>query len=246
MSELPSDLLTKMRSVGQELKRKDLPPVDRAISVADRALQALRLKPRASVKRGLIYELTSPPPVPRGFRDLLVRTAAPEDTERLNALPSMDPRLMPSRLAQHDKAFLGELNGRILAHVWFRPGPALFEEDSEPIASFSLNEGSWWSYHAAAVGEARTSGVFVKVFQTALRSLFQEHGARRVQCLVRATNPISITMHDRLGFRRLGSLVVLVLPGLRLVSWEGEGGGRLWLRRRRAPMVLSIPPSVRT
>jgi len=50
--------------------------------------------------------------------------------------------------------------------------------------------------------EARTSGVFVKVFQIALHDLLTVHGAARVRCLVKASNVASIQLHERTGFRR--------------------------------------------
>jgi RimJ/RimL family protein N-acetyltransferase len=96
-----------------------------------------------------------------------------------------------------------------------------------------------------AVEEARSSGLFIKVFQTALRSLFLDSGAARVLCGVKTTNLASVAMHERLGFRRVATLEAVLVPGLRWLRWSGEGGARHWVRPRSSPPLVAIPQVTR-
>ena len=132
----------------------------------------------------------------------------------------------------------------MLAHVWFQRGPALFCEDEPNYPAWQIPAGGFWSYHAAARMEALTSGVFVvKVLQVALRTLFLEEGAAVVQGRVKSTNLASVTMHERMGFRRFGTLVAVSVQGVRWLSWKGDAGPYHRLGRRRPGAVLTLPPS---
>jgi len=232
-----------------QVARTDLAPSDKAVMLSESALKACYLWPRVSVGRAAIYELTVAPAAFRGFNDLSVRRGTLEDVDRLaGMLPEdpTDPALIRARFAAGDVVFVGELEGQLLAHSWFHAGPAPFHEDTNLYGSFVIGAGDWWSYHAVVVSEARTSGVFIKVFQSALRSMFQDSGAKRIVCAVKTTNRASVAMHDRLGFGRIATVGSVLVPGLRWVRWSAAGGAHNWLRRRSSPPLLSIPQLKRT
>jgi len=234
----------KLDRLRTELRRTDLSRLDRMVSISESALKASSLWPWVAVAREALYELSSPPVAFRGLRDLTVRRATPDDTDRMAAMvpdDPTDPELIRSRFAAGDAVFVGELEGRLLAHSWFHPGPAPFREDIQLYGSFAIDVGAWWSYHAVAVEEARSSGLFIKVFQTGLRSLFVDGGAKRVLCGVKTTNLASVAMHERLGFRRLATLEAVLVPGLRWLRWSGDGGARHWVRPRSSPPLVSFP-----
>jgi len=235
----------KLDRLRSELRRTDLSRLDRAVRISETALKTMSLWPRVAIGREALYELTAPPAVFRGLRDLSVRRATLDDLDGIAAMmpeDPTDPALIRSRFGAGDAVFVGELDGRLLAHSWFHPGPAPFDEDIQLYGSFAIDDRAWWSYHAAAVAEARSSGLFIKVFQTALRSLFLDSGATRVLCGVKTTNLASVAMHERLGFRRVATLEAMLVPGLRWLRWSGPEGARHWVRRRSSPPVLSCPP----
>ena len=233
----------KLGRLRNELTRRDLPLPDRATNVVEMTLKAMRLWPKVLVGREVFYELRSPPPEFRGLRDLTARRGSSEEAAAICAVDAADPKLVAGRFAKGDLVFLGELDRRILAHVWFHRGPTPFAEDEPDYPSWDVPAGSYWSYHAISVMEARASGVFVKVFQHGLRALFLEHGAAVVRCRVKSTNLASIALHERMGFRRLGTLSVFSLAGRRGLHWDGEAGPR-WLHHRLRPgTVLGLPPA---
>jgi hypothetical protein len=232
-----------------QVARTDLGPSDKAVMLSESALKACLLWPRVAVGRAAIYELTAPPAAFRGFSDLSVRAGTLEDVDRMAGMLPEDPTapaLIRARFAAGDAVFVGELEGQLLAHSWFHAGPVPFHEDTDLYGSFVIDPGDWWSYHAVVVSEARTSGVFIKVFQSALRSIFLDSGAKRILCAVKTTNRASVAMHDRLGFRRIGTIGSVLVPGLRWLRWSAEGGARNWLRPRSSPPLLSIPQPKRT
>jgi len=236
-------ILHKLRRLRSELTRRDLPFPDRATNLVETTLKAMHLWPNVLVGRELFYELRSPPPELRGLGDLTARRGSAEEAAAICAVDAADPKLIAGRFAQGDLVFLGELDRRILAHVWFHRGPTPFAEDEPDYPSWDVPAGSYWSYDALSVMEARSSGVFVKAFQRGLRALFLEHGAGLVRCRVKSTNLASIALHERMGFRRLGTLSVFSLAGLREFYWDGEAGPR-WLHQRLRPgKALVLPPA---
>jgi hypothetical protein len=202
---------------------------------------AARLWPAVSIHHERFYELTSAPKQFRGLRDLQIRLGGPADTTALAALDATPPHRVAERFARGNLAYVCELDGRMLAHSWFHRGPAPFEEDSPLLPRFDVPADAFWSYNAYTLPEARTSGVFVKMFQTALRDLFVDRGATRVRCRVKIANVPSVALHERFGFAPLGNLIALSVPGARLLSWQGSGRDRRWIEPRRGP-VMAFPP----
>lgn len=229
-----------------ELARDDLDRTSRALRVAEISLTAARLSPVISIGHERFYELSSAPKQFRGLRDLQVRTARPEDAAALGAMDGTPNWRFAERFARGDLAYVGEHDGRLLAQSWFHRGPAPFDEDMPHLPRWEVPADTYWSYHAFTLPEARTSGVFVKLFQTALRELLLEHGATRVRCRVKATNVASVMLHERLGFEPLGTLIALNVPGARLLSWQGSGRAQRWIEWRNATTVMAFPPDAGT
>jgi hypothetical protein len=231
-----------LKFVREELSRRDISPGEKLVHIADRATYTFRLSPHVAVSRRLMVQLTAPPQLFRGLRDLVVRKATLEDLQPLATIDDTDAALVRARFARADLAFVGESEGEVLCHTWFHRGPSPFEEDREVAAAWALDGSTFWSYNGAATVEARSSGVFVKVFQVALRELFLEHGASRVQGFILDTNRISLLMHERMGFAVLGSFSTVALPGVRWHRWAGDGTVRQWLEPRTGGDPLWLPP----
>jgi len=225
-----------------ELARDDIDRTTRALRVAEMSLAAARLSRVVSIGHERFYELRAAPKQFRGLRDLSVRTAGLDDAAALSEVDGTPQWRFAERFTRGDLAYIGELDGRILAQSWFHRGPAPFDEDTPQFPRWEVPADAYWSYHAYARPEARTSGVFVKLFQTALRELLLERGAARVRCRVKAANAPSVALHERLGFQVLGELVALNVPGARLLSWQGGGRAQRWVERRAGASVMALPP----
>jgi hypothetical protein len=232
----------KLDRFREELARTDIDGTARALHIAELSLKATGVSRTIAVGHERLFELTVAPKQFRGLRDLTVRVAGPADLPALAALAETPPALIRNRFACGDLAYVGELDGRMLVHTWFHRGPEPFGEDVPMFPRWALAADTFWSYHAFTLPEARTSGVFVKVFQTALHDLLTVHGAARVRCLVKASNAASTKLHERTGFRLLGSVISFGVAGARLLSWRGDGGPRRWLQRRDGSSVLTLPP----
>jgi RimJ/RimL family protein N-acetyltransferase len=231
----------KLHGLRDEFARNDVRFSTKALRVAERALTTLRLSPAVAIVHEQFYELGTPPPLFRGLRDLTVRRGGPADAAALAELDASRTQV-DRRFARHDIVYLGELEGRVLAQVWFHRGPEPFDEDAELLGRFALASDTFWSYAAFAVPEARLSGVFAKVFQNALREVLTVHGAARVRCRVKTANARSIALHDHTGFRLIGTITALALPGMRAISWRNGADARWWLQRRSVDSVMALPP----
>ena len=225
-----------------QLARDDIDVTSRALHIAERTLISMRLWPRVSVSYERFYELTAAPRQFRGLRDLRIRLGTHDDTPAITALDGTPGWRIAERFVRGDLAYVGEHDGRLLAHSWFHRGPEPFDEDRPSLPRWDVPADAFWSYNAFTVPEARASGVFVKLFQTALRELIVDRGAARVRCRVKAANAASISLHVRFGFAPLGTLIALSVPGARVLSWEGSGRTRLWIEPRDTTAVMALPP----
>ena len=236
-------LRSTLESAARDLVRDDLPPAERAIRLADRILRSSRVHPRITVSRRLVFELTRPPPKFRGLRDLVVRRARSEDAHDIGITDDTSSEQVRQLLARGDLAYVGLLGDRVLCKTCFHPGPTPFDESYIVGVSWELSPSTFWSYAGAATVDARATGVFIKLFATALCEIYEMHGATRVLGWIRDTNHSSIALHERMGWQRLGALVTVALPGVKWVFWEGAGGPRRWIARRSRPLLFSVPPS---
>lgn len=239
LTERVRDKLDRLRS---ELARDDLDRTSRALHVAGLSLASIGLAPAITVAHERFYELTAAPKQFRGLRDLAVRLAAPGDAQGLAAIDGTPRWRFEDRLARGDLGYVADHGGRLLAHSWFHRGPEPFDEDAPLFPKWDVPADAFWSYNAYTLPEARASGVFVKLFQTALRELLVDRGAARVRCRVKVANAPSVALHERFGFVRLGELIAIAVPGRRFLMWDGPGGPRRWVERRDSSSVMTFPP----
>lgn len=232
----------RARRLAQDLRRPDRSTSDKAVLLGQRVLWGAGLSERIRIGRIVFFELRTPPRVFRGMRDLLVRQASRADIAAICAVDGAPEDLVRQRLDRGDLCYVGQLEGRVLCHAWFHRGPSPFEEDRPLYADWMLPPGTYWSFDAAANAESRASGVFVKVFQTALGALFREHGADRVQCYVRLANEQSLALHDRLGFSRVGVMTAVALPGIKWLRFDAPPLSQQWLVPFRGELHLPVPP----
>lgn len=213
---------------------------EKALSLAS---ALLRRSEHLGLTRQTFFELTAPPAVFRGLRDLIVRRGTDADVAAIAAVRGCPEATVRRRLAAGDHVFVGDLEGRVLAHIWLHAGPSPFREDEGHLARWQLAKDTLWSFDAATSEEARASGVFVKVFQTALREALTTLGAARVQSMANVLNHGSIAMHERLGFQRLGTLTVARLGPIAALRWDGDAPPRTrTMLRRSGRFALRVPP----
>lgn len=232
----------KLDRLRDHLARDDLDVTGRALHIAERSLMAARLWPAVSVGHERFYELTSAPRQFRGLRDLRIRLGTRDDDAAITALDGTPGWRIAERFARGDLAYVGEHDGRLLAHSWFHRGPEPFDEDVPLFPRWAVPADTFWSYNAFTLPEARASGVFVKLFQTALRELMVDRGAARVRCRVKVANAASVSLHERFGFAPIGTLIAVSVPGARLLSWQGSGCARRWIEWRNGASVMALPP----
>lgn len=234
----------KLDRLRGQLERDDLDATSRALHIAERTLISTGLWPMVSVSHERFYELTAAPRQFRGLRDLRIRLGTRDDVAAITELDGTPGWRIAERFMRGDLVYLGELDGRLLAHSWYHRGPDPFDEDRPLLPRWEVPADAFWSYNAYTLPEARTSGVFVKLFQTALRELMVDRGATRVRCRIKAANAASRSLHERLGFAPLGTLIVLTVPGARVLSWDGSGRTRRWIEPRDTTSVMAFPPEV--
>lgn len=216
------DLLDRAQlRVQQVLGDAATSPLEKSVAIAERALHFGGLDGALGVDLNHVLELTTAPRPFRGLRDLVVRTTTPEDGPQVMRIGELTPAFLAKRVERRDRCWVGESQGALLAMVWLHRGPSPFCEDADRLACFSVGNDTLWSYHAVAVPEARQSGVFVKVFQTALVDALQQPGITRVRCRIKYSNVASLKLHEALGFRRLGVLQSARMPLGRVLRWRG-------------------------
>jgi RimJ/RimL family protein N-acetyltransferase len=235
-------LRKKIASLTAELRRPGSSRGDRLIHIAGRSLHALGIAPRVDVDRRLIVELSAPPKPPRGFADLIVRRGVEGDIAGLCSIAGDDPAKLARRFARGDLVYVGQLGEQLICHTWFHSGPTPFDEERLGCADWALDATTFWSFDAMTRPEFRATGVFVKMFQLALREVFEVHGAHRVQGFIFQTNHASLAMHARLGFAVIGTVTTVALPGVKWLRWKGSGRTRQWLLRRGGDFALQLPP----
>ncbi len=232
----------KFDRLRDQLEREDIDATSRALHIAERTLISMGLWPSVSISHERFYELTAAPKQFRGLRDLRIRLGTRDDAPAMTALDGTPGWRIAERFVRGDLVYVGEHDGRLLAHSWFHRGPEPFDEDRPLLPRWEVPADAFWSYNAFTLPEARASGVFVKLFQTALRELIVDRGAARVRCRVKAANAASISLHERFGFAPLGALIALSVPGARVLSWESGGRTRRWIEPRDTASVMAFPP----
>jgi hypothetical protein len=231
----------KLEGLAREL-REDSPASEKLFRVAQKGLRSLGLHPAFSIERCVIVELRQPPKATRGLSDLLIRRATERDIPALVKLDNRDAGLLKTRLDRGDLLYLGQLGEDVVCCTCFYRGPAPFDDERSSIARWALGAAStFWSYDAMAPLEMRSAGVVAKLFQVALRELFEAHGCRLVRGFIHDWNQPSLMLHQRLGFTTTGRATAVAVPGLKWLRWETSGRGRQWLLPRNSDFAL--PPA---
>lgn len=242
MPTILETLRRKRATLLRELGREELEPNDRRLHLAELVLKASRLERLLTIRNERIYELTVAPKPMRGMSDLTVRLAVRADAGALARLSETPEGLIRKRLKRGDLAYIGEIDGELLAQSWFHRGPEPFPEDQPEFPPWEIPEDAYWSYHAFTRLDARRKGVFVKVFYAALHELLGVRGAKRVRCMVNAANTASIALHERSGFKKLGDILTVSVPGARLLTWQDGASKRRWFHRHAGSQTLHLPP----
>jgi hypothetical protein len=234
-------LASMVAGIVEELRRKGNTPADKVLRVAQRGIWSIK-SPNVNLGKVIVVDLRSPPEASHGMADLLVRRAELADVPALSAVDGSDPAIFQRRLADEDLGYVGQLDDEILCYTWFHRGPRPFEEDRGKFAPLDLEESTFWSYDAMTRPDVRSSGIFPKVFRHALRDIFHVHGAKRILGSIDHINDASLGVHKRLGFRTIGSVTSLVVPGFKWLRWEAGGAPlRQRVLRRQSDFVLYFP-----
>ncbi len=233
-------LFTRARTLAADLERDDLSKREKALLVGHRVLGAAGISDSVGTNRVVVYEALRAPKIMGGMRDMKIRTGGLADLEQLVRVSGTRAHQVHERFARGDQVWVGELDGRLLCHAWFHRGPEPFDEDRALYARWPLDRDTFWSYDAATLPEYRASGVFIKVFQTALNALFGPQRARSVRCAVYHHNAPGIALHERNGFQKLGVLTAVALPGVKWLRWR-DGETRHWMVPRDADFAVPLP-----
>ncbi len=216
---------------------------DKLFRVAQKSLHSFGLAPTFSVERCVIVEATEPPKATRGLADLVVRHAQPADFSALAALDNRDPQLFRTRLDRGDFVFAGLLDNEVVCFTCFHRGPTPFDDERALFARWTVEDATtFWSYDAMAPLEMRAAGVVAKLFQIALREIFEVHGGRLVRGFIYDWNQPSRILHERMGFTTTARVTAFGVPGLKWLRWESGGQKRQWLLPRNSDFAL--PPAV--
>jgi hypothetical protein len=213
--------------------------------VAQRSLAVIGLGEHFSVGRHDIESLTEPPAPVNAVEGMTIRTAGEGDLEGVCAVDETPPRLVLERMRRGDLVYVGVTDRRVVCHAWFHRGPRPFTEDEPMLARWALPARTFWSYAGATAPEARRLGLLPQVLRTGLVDLFELHGAAQVLCRVSRANTMSLLLHERLGFKRLGTVTVVASPWGRSLVWLGASPGSISKRFVLGPNSqesIGLPP----
>lgn len=208
---------------------------------AVRVLERTGLRRRIRLGRVRVFELTAPPRRVGRMEDVTTRPAGPEDAVSLGSVHPTPVEVVESRFARGDRAWVAELEGRIVAHAWLHAGPEAFPEDAPTLVYWALQPGDLWCFAGASARDVRGSGLFVRLLQEALKRELEPGGASRVLSRVDCRNAASLRLHHALGFAVAGTLSCLALGPGKLLRWSGRGGPRHWSARLGRGDTLYVP-----
>jgi hypothetical protein len=230
----------KLAAVAQELKQPG-PPGQKLFRVLQKGTHSLHLTPSIIIERAVMVETRQPPKPTRALSDLAIRRAGSSDISALAALDNRSVSLLEARLSRGDLIYLGQLDDQVVCATCFHRGPAPFDEERKIFARWDLeNDSTFWSYDAMAPMEMRALGVVAKLFEVALKEIFEVHGARQVRGFIYDWNHLSLLLHQRLGFSVIATMTAVGFPGLKWLRWESGGRSRQWVLRRNSDFAL--PP----
>ena len=234
-------LARKLDALARELKRESS-ATDKLFRLAQKTVRTLGLDPAVSIERCMLVELQRTPTTTRGLSDLVIRRATDGDIPALVKLDNRDAALFRTRFDRGDLVYLGQLDQDVVCATCFHRGPTPFDEERARIAVWRVGDAStFWSYDAMAPVEMRSAGVVAKLFQVALREIFEVHGGQLVRGFIHDWNHPSLMLHQRLGFATSGRATAVAFPGFKWLRWESDGRTRQWLLPRDSDFAL--PPA---
>jgi hypothetical protein len=177
----------------------------------------------AEIMAARTHELRLLPRVPRAFT---VRPAEAGDAPLLDHFFARSTRAR-RQLSAGDTCLMALGDGAIQALEWVRCGPSEYREDVSRLGvSFKFPAGSCWLHNGRNL-EREVMGPW-GVLMGRLRAFLEPRGVEVAYLQVAADNSYSVACHESVGFRRVGRVVTLHLPGTRLVGFHDADKG--WSR----------------
>jgi GNAT superfamily N-acetyltransferase len=157
-----------------------------------------------------------PAAAPRRGASILVRELQAGDPA-LDAFTRL-PGEVGDRFAQ-GAVCLGAFRGQeLLGWLWFTRGD--FRDYTQPLEFLLPGSRSSWDFDVYVRPEARLTAAFARLWQAAFERL-RAAGISRSISAISAFNPASLTAHQRLGSRPIGSFTLLKLGRVILVVGRG-------------------------
>jgi hypothetical protein len=160
----------------------------------------------------------------------------------LNDLPQLERfycRNLGHRFARGDACLVLVADGSICAAEWVAVGPAEYTEDSATLRLHLRVPGRCaWLYDGLAGPAPGLWGILM----TSLAPALSDRGVDQVFLQVEYGNAMSEASHRSLGFKELGWLFHLAVPGLSLPLYRGlQGHWRSLPGRLRELELLKVP-----
>jgi hypothetical protein len=162
-----------------------------------------------------------------------IRPLHPGDAE-LAQIPR-DERLVDLRLANGDICLGAVRDGRLIGSMWLSIGP--YEEDEIRARFEPAPEGrAAWDYDIFLLPEERGGLLFARLWDAAY-GLLRERGYRWCISRISAFNLASSASQERMGARRLGWGIFIVLCGFQLMLSSVRPFCHLTLAGSRRPVL---------
>ncbi len=136
------------------------------------------------------------------------------------------------RMDQEDSLVVGESNGEVVFYAWLMYG----QIDLDQRVYIPCFQEIAYSYKVFTVESARGRHICAAYYSFIKKRLL-EAGYSRLVCRIAPANTASIRAHVGTGFRPVGRLWTMVVPGCRLFAVDAEM--RSWLQRSSASSDLS-------
>ena len=160
--------------------------------------------------------------VPKAF------TVRPADAADAPLLDRFFGDSAPSRVpSAQDACIVAVGEGRIHAVEWVWRGPSAYDGDAPRLrVRMRVPAGSCW-LHNGRNADAERVGPWGMIMGR-LRAFLESDGVARVFLQVDTEDAYSVACHESLGFRSVGCVAALRVPGAALVAFRRPGGG--WSR----------------
>ncbi|MBK1672752.1 hypothetical protein CKO35_05445 [Ectothiorhodospira shaposhnikovii] len=157
----------------------------------------------------MVQPVTDKPLLPcrRGGK-IQVREVLPSDLP-LFQLSARDPAVIACRFERGGRCLVATINERFAGFLWFQKGDYLEDEVRCRFRPLPV-QSAVWDYDVYVEPACRLSPVFLKLWQSAGQILTSE-GVKYSCSRISAFNPVSITSHQRMGARAVGSCLFICL-----------------------------------